>query len=110
MATRFHVYTTKGTMQQVSQHASAYTASWKEKFIAHSGDVAVQGKLNPDFIHTMHSNIIHTTNATFLGAQGQVDCETARSADGTDVHTPTWTASTRVTRSSWLLLVIAMTQ
>lgn len=82
--TRFHVYTTKGTMQQVSQHASAYTASWKEKFIAHSGDVAVQGKLNPDFIHTMHSNIIHTTNATFLGAQGQVDCETARSADGTD--------------------------
>jgi hypothetical protein len=82
--TRFHVYTTKGTMQQVSQHASAYTASWKEKLIAHSGDVAVQGKLNPDFIHTMHSNIIHTTNATFLGAQGQVDCETARNAEGTD--------------------------
>jgi hypothetical protein len=82
--TRFHVYTTQGTMQQVSQHASAYTASWKEKFIAHPKDVQVQGKLNPDFIHTMHSNIIHTTNATFLGAQGQVDCETARNAAGTD--------------------------
>jgi len=75
--TKFHVYTTKGTLQQVSQHAGAYTASWKEKFLSHDGTATVDGAINPNFIHTMHSNVIHMANTTLVGAQGQVDCETA---------------------------------
>merc|ERR1712072_1483516 len=80
--TRFHVFTTKGTLQQVSAHSAAYTQSYTERIkqgVYGSGDGAVY---NPDFFHSLHSNIIHTTNTTWTGAQGQVDCETALDSDG----------------------------
>jgi hypothetical protein len=74
--TKFHVFTTKGTLQQVSAHSGAYTQSYTERI----EDGTVSGaayKYNPDFYHSLHSNIIHTTNTSVAGAQGQVDCETA---------------------------------
>eukprot|EP00605_Chrysophyceae_sp_TOSAG23-4_P001794 GSChrysophyteH1.ASY1.ANO1.1983.1 assembled CDS len=55
--TRFHVFTTKGTLQQVSAHSGAYT-----------------------------HNVIHTTNTTWAGAQGQVDCETALDSNGDPLY------------------------
>lgn len=74
--TKFHVYTTKGTLQQVSQHSGAYTATYQEKYNPHDGSNRF-GTLNPDFIHNFHSRVIHVVNTTFTGAQGQIDCETA---------------------------------
>lgn len=74
--TKFHVYTTKGTMQQVSQHSAAYTASMDEKMLSHDG-LQTFGLLNPDFVHGFHSNVIHLQNTSYTGANGQVDCETA---------------------------------
>lgn len=73
--TRFHVFTTKGTLQQVSAHASAYTQSEDE--VNHAADGVTAGTMNPNFIHGFHSNVIHTKNATYEGGVGAVDCETA---------------------------------
>ena len=74
--TKFHVYTTKGTLQQVSQNSKAYNANYKEMYKNHDGSTTT-GRLNPDFIHNLHSPVIHVTNSTFYGANGAVDCETA---------------------------------
>merc|ERR1712072_1158648 len=78
--TRFHVFTTKGTLQQVSAHAAAYTQSRDELYeIAQAnadGDIS-KATMNPNFIHGFHSNVIHTTNTTWEGGVGAVDCETA---------------------------------
>lgn len=77
--TRFHVYTTQGTLQQVSQHSGAYTQSYKEKYVhaVAAGSNNPTTTLNPDFVHSFHSNVIHVANTTAEGAQGQIDCETA---------------------------------
>jgi hypothetical protein len=75
--TRFHVYTTKGTLQQVSQHSGAYTQNYQERMLARLPADTPTGKMNPNFIHSLHSNVIHVTNTTWTGGQGQVDCETA---------------------------------
>jgi hypothetical protein len=78
--TRFHVFTTKGTLQQVSAHAAAYTHSRDELYqVAQAHAPADQAipYMNPNFIHGFHSNVIHTTNTTWEGGVGAVDCETA---------------------------------
>jgi len=75
-ATRFHVYTTKGTMQQVSQNSAAYTTSVTEKYSPHN-EATGRTDLNPAFVHSFHSNIIHLQNTTSTaGNYGQIDCET----------------------------------
>jgi len=79
--TRFHVYTTKGTLQQVSQESGAYTQNYAERLLG-AGNNAGNGVMNPDFIHGLHSNVIHVTNTTWAGGQGQVDCETATDSAG----------------------------
>jgi len=84
-ATRFHVFTTKGTLQQVSAHSGAYTQSYTERLMKSAGDGDVN-PYNPDFFHSLHSNVIHTTNTTFAGAQGQVDCETALDSNGDPLY------------------------
>lgn len=81
--TRFHVFTTKGTLQQVSAHAAAYTHSRDELYeinplVDPDNDGAIhKATMNPNFIHGFHSNVIHTTNTTWEGGVGAVDCETA---------------------------------
>jgi len=83
--TRFHVYTTKGTLQQVSQHASAHTTTYEEMFDEGDGlaGTAVGGvsknnhHINQNFIHGFYSNVIHTRNTTYRGGVGAIDCETA---------------------------------
>ena len=76
--TRFHVYTTQGTMQQVSQHAAAYTTSLTEKYTNTGNDGAITGtpSISPGFVHSFHSNVIHTQNTTYWGGVGNLDCET----------------------------------
>jgi len=67
--TKFHIYTTQGTLQQVSQASSAYTV---DKNLA---DTNV-----PKMVQNFYSNVVHLTNATRSGTTnsnfGQVDCET----------------------------------
>jgi hypothetical protein len=83
-STRFHVFTTKGTLQQVSAHSGAYTQSYTERLMKgdYNDDADNHAVYNPDFFHSLHSNVIHTTNTTWAGAQGQVDCETALDSNG----------------------------
>lgn len=80
--TKFHVYTTKGTMQQVSQNSAAYTTSFTEKYKPTFSTVRTistgqNEALNPDFVHSFHGNVIHLQNTTALGGVGAIDCETA---------------------------------
>jgi len=76
--TKFHVYTTKGTMQQVSQNSAAYTTSLTEKYSHNIQKAAyTTPPLNPDFVHSFHGNVIHLQNTTTTGGVGAVDCETA---------------------------------
>jgi hypothetical protein len=88
--TRFHVFTTKGTLQQVSAHSGAYTQSYSERLKKNAADATADNAgvnpYNPDFFHSLHSNVIHTTNTTFAGAQGQVDCETALDSNGDPLY------------------------
>jgi hypothetical protein len=88
--TRFHVFTTKGTLQQVSAHSGAYTQSYTERLMKNAADATADNSgvnpYNPDFFHSLHSNVIHTTNTTFAGAQGQVDCETALDSNGDPLY------------------------
>jgi hypothetical protein len=88
--TRFHVFTTKGTLQQVSAHSGAYTQSYSERLKKNAADAIADNSgvnpYNPDFFHSLHSNVIHTTNTTFAGAQGQVDCETALDSNGDPLY------------------------
>lgn len=72
--TRFHVYTTKGTLQQVSAHSAAYTTTNRDMLSARKGSIDASAI---EFIQNLHSNVIHVRNTTLYGAQGQVDCETA---------------------------------
>jgi len=37
---------------------------------------AVSANINPAFVHSLHSNVIHVSNSTFRGNVGQIDCET----------------------------------
>lgn len=64
----------------MSAHAAAYTQSRDELYeIAQAnanGDIS-KATMNPNFIHGFHSNVIHTTNTTWEGGVGAVDCETA---------------------------------
>ena len=78
--TKFHVYTTKGTLQQVSQYASIYT----------SNDLMTTGAR----LSSYHSNVIHAANTTrfgtnvglaadnYLSNNGQMDCETMETMIG----------------------------
>lgn len=79
--TKFHVYTTKGTLQQVSAHAAAYTTTYEEMFDPKDDETAVAvagGKqIAKNFVHSFYSNVIHTRNTTYRGGTGSVDCETA---------------------------------
>ena len=79
--TRFHVYTTKGTLQQVSPHSAAYTTTYEEMYKPTDTPPADEDlsarSISPAFIHGFHSNVIHTRNTTYLGGVGAVDCETA---------------------------------
>lgn len=68
-ATKFHVFTTKGTLQQVSQFAGVHTVR---------NDMPADDRLA-----SYHSNTLymHNTTTSFIGAEdygadGQVDCET----------------------------------
>jgi hypothetical protein len=79
--TKFHVFTTKGTLQQVSAHSGAYTQSYTERIMDGTVSDAAY-TYNADFFHSLHSNVIHTTNVTVSGGQGQVDCETALKSNG----------------------------
>jgi len=74
--TKFHVFTTKGTLQQVSQQSEAYTTSHQEKLLPHSGANSF-AKVNPKFVHNFHSNVIHVKNRDTGSGQGEIDCETA---------------------------------
>jgi hypothetical protein len=76
-STKFHVFTTKGTMQQVSQFAQIYT----------SNDLMTDTAR----LSSYHSNVIHAANTTRdLGEaspspfsnNGQMDCETMESMIG----------------------------
>merc|ERR1712127_611927 len=49
--TRFHVYTTKGPLQQVSQESGAYTQNYAERLLGAGSNNAANGVMNPDFIH-----------------------------------------------------------
>merc|ERR1711991_727031 len=72
-STKFHVFTTKGTMQQVSQYAQIYT----------SNDLMSTTKR----LASYHSNVIHSANTTtgkygsgtnspnVYANNGQMDCE-----------------------------------
>merc|ERR1711988_2051872 len=77
--TKFHVFTTKGTMQQVSQYAQIYTAN---DLMSTTSRLA-----------SYHSNVIHTANTTEglitgdnvpykYANNGQMDCETMESMIG----------------------------
>jgi len=84
--TKFHVFTTKGTMQQVSQFAAVHTVR--------------DDMPNTDRLASYHSNIVYMHNTTYhknspggtdrdlpgdasdYGLDGQVDCETTSSALG----------------------------
>jgi hypothetical protein len=79
--TKFHVFTTKGTMQQVSQYAQIYT----------SNDLMD----TTSRLASYHSNVIHTANTTQslrsasgetsqykYANNGQMDCETMESMIG----------------------------
>ncbi len=72
--TRFHVYTTKGTLQQVSAHSAAHSTTYKDSLAAGAGQY---DPYTAHFMQSLHSNVIHVRNTTLYGAQGQVDCETA---------------------------------
>jgi len=80
-STKFHVFTTKGTMQQVSQYAQIYT----------SNDLMSTTKR----LASYHSNVIHSANTTdgmyasagtttpnVYANNGQMDCETMESMIG----------------------------
>jgi len=75
--TKFHVYTTKGTLQQVSQHAQIHT---------------VRDTMSPaERIAAYHSNEVFmnnitavSTNAVSYGLDGEMDCERTGSAMGKD--------------------------
>lgn len=75
--TKFHVFTTKGTMQQVSQYAQIYTAN---DLMSDTTRLA-----------SYHSNVIHAANTTRdiddsspspFSNNGQMDCETMESMIG----------------------------
>ena len=84
--TKFHVFTTKGTMQQVSQYAAVHTIR--------------DDMPNSDRLASYHSNIVYMHNTTYdknapggtdrdlpsdaadYGLSGQVDCETTSSVLG----------------------------
>ena len=77
--TKFHVFTTKGTMQQVSQYAQIYT----------SNDAMTTSKR----LASYHSNVIYSANTTaalytnnvdphVYASNGQMDCETMESKIG----------------------------
>jgi hypothetical protein len=72
--TKFHVFTTKGTMQQVSQYAQIYT----------SNDLMTDTKR----LASYHSNVIHAANTTDIAGgsvysnNGQMDCETMETLIG----------------------------
>jgi len=80
--TKFHVFTTKGTMQQVSQFAAVHTIR---------DDMS-----STDRLASYHSNIVYMHNTTYAeesrdglpsdtelyGLDGQVDCETTSSVLG----------------------------
>jgi len=75
--TKFHVFTTKGTMQQVSQYAQIYTSN---DLMSDEARLA-----------SYHSNVIHAANTTRdladsspspFSNNGQMDCETMESMIG----------------------------
>jgi len=64
--TKFHVFTTKGYLQQVNQHSVMFTTA--------------DSDLRSNQIASYHSNVVHLANATSsyssAGHLGQIDCET----------------------------------